>query len=205
MFDWFLRCYFFVFNQKRIRLPRLDQDFKKFTQFHPIHEIWLTWSRSKSFSAPNTSYHIHMRNNAYRCDTEVPNLNRSNKKYTQYYVYMQSDAYTRNTVMKLQNEFFKWGWARFVHWNSSIAYICATRICTEYWSSTEQNAHSMYVRVFKITRTYRNKRPFRHHIITFIPKKFFEFQRIKCKENFPHRMTCNILTFVHTSIWFLKN
>ena len=118
---------FFSFSiKKRIRLPRLDWDFEKFTQFHSIHEIWLTWSRSKSFLAQNTSYHIHMRNIAYRCDTKVTNLNRSTKKQTQYYVYIRYDAYTRYTVIQLQNEFFKWGWARFVHWNSSIAYICAS-------------------------------------------------------------------------------
>ena len=118
---------FFSFSiKKRIWLPRLDQDFKKFTQFHSIHEFSLTWSRSKSFLAQNTSYHIHMRNIAYRCDTKVTNLNRSTKKHTQYYVYIRFNAYTCNTVMQLQNKFFKLGWACFVHWNSSIAYICAT-------------------------------------------------------------------------------
>ena len=44
-----------------------------------------------------------MRNIAYKCDTKVTNLNHSTKKHTQYYVYMQFNAYTCNTVMQLQN------------------------------------------------------------------------------------------------------
>ena len=45
----------------------------------------------------------------------------------------------------------------------------------------------MYVRIIfliimKITRAYRYKKPFCHHIITYIPKKFFDFQRTKCKD-----------------------
>jgi hypothetical protein len=139
---------FFSFSiKKRIRLPRLDRDFEKFTQFHSIHEIWLTWSRSKSFLAQNTSYHIHMRNIAYRCDTKITSLNRSTKKHIQYYVYIRFNAYTRSTVMQLQNEFFKSG---CVFCSLELHYCVHMRYPHTYVRNTEvtMDRHPrMYVRV----------------------------------------------------------